>query len=84
MNRTVKIMLIVGAVFVVGLVLLGLVAVAVYLPLRSSRPVPVEQVTVPATSGDIRLLNPAAAYREEQGYCQGRKPSSAGKMRGRM
>jgi putative hemolysin len=68
MNRTVKIMLIVGAVVVVGLVLLGLAAAAVYVPLRSSGPAPTEQETASAPPGDAGLPNPAAAYCEEQGY----------------
>jgi len=78
MNRTVKIILIVGIVVVVSLMLLVLGALAVYLPLRPSGPAPEEVVTVPATPGDIELPNPAAAYCEEQGYTLETRTSADG------
>jgi len=67
-SRTAKIVLIVGVVIVVSPVLLGLLAVAVYLPLRSSGPAPAEQETASAIPGNVGLPNPAAVYCEEQGY----------------
>jgi putative hemolysin len=82
MSRTIKIILIVGIVVVVSLVLLGLAAAAVHLPLRSSGPAPAVQVTVPALPGDSGLPNPAAAYCEEQGYTLEIRTSSDGGQHG--
>lgn len=78
MNRTIKIILIVGMVIVISLVLLGLATAAVFLPLRSSGPAPAEQETAPTAPGNIGLPNPAAAYCEEQGYTLETRTSSDG------
>ena len=78
MNRTVKIILVVGAVIVVSLVLLSLAAAAVYLPLRSSGPVPAKRETAPTATGNTGLPNPAAVYCEEQGYALETRTNSDG------
>jgi putative hemolysin len=67
MNRTMKILLVVGLIVMVGALLVGMMGLAALLPFRSSIQA-TTQSEVNTLPTDIGLANPASVHCIEQGY----------------
>ena len=68
MNSTIKVLLVVGLLAVVGALLVGVMGMAALLPFRSSVQVNTQSETGSSIESDIGLANPASEYCVEQGY----------------
>jgi putative hemolysin len=68
MNSTIKVLLVVALLAVVGALLVGVMGVAALLPFRSSVHVNTQSETGSPIESDIGLANPASEFCVEQGY----------------
>jgi putative hemolysin len=68
MNRSIKILLLVGLIAVVGALLVGIMGLAALLPFRSSIQATTQSELNSAAPSDVGLANPASVHCVEQGY----------------